>query len=220
MKESIRILSTKKLKPNQRQFLLNAGFSVVEVDFIEIEHYNDSISGVNENLIFTSSNAVKSILPIQDRLAGKPCFCVGTKTKKLLEEHGFKVVATSENAEALAMKIIDFPHEKFTFFTGNLKMENLPAILRNGKIEFNEVEVYKTVLSPKEVKSKPNAVLFFSPSAVESFLAKNNISNEICFCIGKTTAKALENITSNILIASQPTIENVIIKTINHFKKA
>ena len=220
MKEAIQILSTKKLKPNQRQFLLNAGFSVVEANFIEIEHYNQEVLNVNENLVFTSSNAVKSILPVKDNLAGKPCFCVGTKTKKLLEEHGFNVVATSENAEGLAMKIIDFPHEKFTFFTGNLKMENLPAILRKANIEFNEVEVYKTVLSPKQIKSKSDAVLFFSPSAVESFLADNTINNEICFCIGKTTAKALENSTSNIIIASQPTIENVIIKTINHFKKA
>ena len=37
MQESPRILSTKKLLPNQKQFLLNANFAVIEADFIEIK---------------------------------------------------------------------------------------------------------------------------------------------------------------------------------------
>jgi uroporphyrinogen-III synthase len=33
--------------------------------------------------------------------------------------------------------------------------------------------------------------MFFSPSAVETFDKQQN-QNEICFCVGATTAKALE----------------------------
>ena len=54
------------------------------------------------------------------------------------------------------------------------------------------------------------AILFFSPSGIESYLKENTIKKEICFCIGTTTASALEGITKNIKIADQPTIEDVI----------
>jgi uroporphyrinogen-III synthase len=61
MKEQIRILSTKKLLPSQKQFLLNAGFSVIEADFIGIRYKVPELKEVNDNLIFTSTNAVKSV---------------------------------------------------------------------------------------------------------------------------------------------------------------
>ncbi len=40
----------------------------------------------------------------------------------------------------------------------------------------------------------------------------------MCFCIGTTTAKALEHKTKNILIASHPTVENVIEQALEYYK--
>ena len=69
----------------------------------------------------------------------------------------------------------------------------------------------ETPLTPQNIKGENvDAILFFSPSGVESYLKDNKIKNEICFCIGETTASALENKTKNIIIAEQPTIEDVI----------
>ncbi|HEX9981490.1 MAG TPA: uroporphyrinogen-III synthase [Flavobacterium sp.] len=221
MNKTIRILSTKKLLPNQKQFLLNAGFSLVEADFIGIRNIRPKLQEINKNLIFTSRNAVRSILENEDlyKLKGKSCFCVGTKTRSLLEANDFKVVATADNAAELSDKIkTGFKEETFTFLSGNIRLETLPMNLKIAGIAFNEIEVYETAATPKPIKAVLDGILFFSPSAAESYLHENDINSETCFCIGKTTAKALEQITNNIIIANKPSVENVIIQCINHFK--
>jgi uroporphyrinogen-III synthase len=47
---------------------------------------------------------------------------------------------------------------------------------------------------------------------------QNKIKNEICFCIGNTTAEALEKTTRNIIIADQPSVENVIEDVIEEYR--
>ena len=98
------ILSTKKLLPNQKQALLNSNITLIEEDFIETKIKNFELSKVNNNLIFTSQNAVQSILqhPKCDELKSKNIFCVGMKTKNLLEENGFNVIAYTGYAADLA----------------------------------------------------------------------------------------------------------------------
>ena len=48
MKESIGILATKKLDQNQKQYLLNAGFNVIDEDFIHIQPIAFEIKNTNE----------------------------------------------------------------------------------------------------------------------------------------------------------------------------
>ncbi|WP_136667579.1 uroporphyrinogen-III synthase [Flavobacterium sp. H122] len=224
MAENIRILSTKILLSNQKQFLLNANLSVIEADFITTKSLQKStLSGVeviNEALIFTSQNAVNAVLEFDNflELESKKVFCVGIKTKALLEENGFIVQAYAGYATELAEIIsLSYTNLSFTFFSGNLRRDVLPEMLKANGIKFNEVEVYETILTPQKINSKPDGILFYSPSGVESYLKENKITDEMCFCIGTTTAKALENITNNIIIANQPSVENVIIQCINYF---
>ena len=136
MKEPIRILSTKKLLVNQKQFLLNANISLVETDFISIEQKKVAIETVNENLIFTSQNSVLSVVEnlesteTLELLKKKNVFCVGMKTKGLLEENGFNVIAYTGYASDLAEIItLIYGKEKFTFFSGNLRRDTLPEAL-------------------------------------------------------------------------------------------
>lgn len=220
MQESIRILSTKKLLPNQKQFLLNANFAVIEADFIEIKNKEFQINKNSSNLLFTSQNAVKSFLGNKkaNDFKDNKIFCVGLKTKALLEKNGFKVIASKEYASELAEIILNFSKESFTFFSGNLRRETLPEAFREANISFKEIEVYETILVPKKINSEINGILFFSPSGVESYLKKNKIEDKKCFCIGTTTAESLKEITENIIIANQQTVENVIIQAINYFK--
>ena len=215
----IRILSTKKLLSNQKQFLLNAGFSVVEADFIKIQNKNFDLKNTNDNLIFTSQNSVQSVLehPESATLRTKNVFCVGVKTKNLLEENGFTVIAHAGYASDLAEIItLIYKNESFTFFSGNLRRDVLPEALTKSGIQFNEIEVYETSLTPQKINSEFDGILFFSPSAVESYLKENKLKNEICFAIGNTTAEALSHKTKNVVIANQPTIENTIIQCINN----
>lgn len=222
MSNSARILSTKKLLPNQKQFLLNAGFSVVEADFIATKTSDFELKNVNDILIFTSQNGVQSILqhPKCEELKSKKVFCVGLKTKALLEENGFKVEAYTGYAADLAEIIaLVYPKESYTFFSGNLRRDTLPESLKEAGITFNEIEVYQTLLTPEKIDTAIDGILFYSPSGVESYLKKNKISKEIAFCIGETTAEAASQFgIKNIIIANQPTIENTIIQCINEFK--
>ena len=222
MESQVRIVSTKKLLPNQKQFLLNANLSVIEADFITIELKQFSVNFDARFLIFSSQNGVESVLKNSKlvSLKSKKCFCVGQKTKAVLELHGFTVVESADYASELASIICNqYPQDSFTFFSGNLRREILSEALTLAKIKFEEIEVYQTMLTPHKITSKANGILFFSPSAVESYLQANNITDEICFCIGKTTAEPVEKITSHCIIANQPTIENVIIQCLKHYNE-
>lgn len=221
MKNSISILSTKILLSHQKQALLDAGFEVTEANFIKTENSDFDLKGINHNLIFTSQNAAQSVLLHSKcgELKSKNVFCVGLKTKALLEENGFNVVVYVDYASDLAEIItLIYANESYTFFSGNLRKETLPKALKTVKVNFNEIQVYETILTPQKIKIPVDAILFFSPSGVESYLKENKIKNEICFCIGETTAEALEKITRNIIVADQPSVENVIEDVIQEYK--
>lgn len=222
----IQILSTKILLDNQKQALAKANFNVIEADFIQTKSQAFELNEINENLIFTSQNAVQSFLldPKSEdlilKLRKKNVFCVGLKTKILLSENGFNVVAYTGYAEDLAEIItLVYSKESFTFFSGNLRRETLPKALKEAKIKFNEIQVYETILTPQKIKTPVEAILFFSPSGIESYLKENTIKKETCFCIGTTTSSALDKITKNIVIADQPTIEDVIEDVLNYYKR-
>lgn len=220
--EAVRVLSTKKLLVNHKQYLLNAGLTVVEADFITIQYTPFELKDIRQNLLFTSQNAFASFLLNEEsaNYKSRAIFCVGSKTKEAIEKAGYTVLASTDYAEELA-EIITKEHaaESFTFFSGSMRRETLPEALANAKIDFNEIKVYKTVLSPHKINSTLNGILFYSPSGIESYLEENNIGDAVCFCIGTTTAEALKGITGNIVIANKPTVENLIIQCINYYKE-
>lgn len=221
MAKSIQILSTKKLTSEQKQALVNANLEILDVDFIQTQNKSFELKDLNDNLIFTSQNAVHSVLsdPKAEELKSKNVFCVGLKTKILLSENGFNVIAYTGYASDLAEIItLIYRSESYTFFSGNLRRETLPKALKDAEIKFNEIQVYDTSLTPQKIKTAADAILFFSPSGVESYLKDNTIKKETCFCIGDTTAEALHKITKNIIIADQPTVEDVIEDVINEYK--
>ncbi|RKS15824.1 uroporphyrinogen-III synthase [Flavobacterium sp. 120] len=218
------ILSTKTLSAEQRQVFLDANFDLLEQDFIEIKNNLFELNTINNNLIFSSQNAVLSLIEQNgwEVLKTKPVFCVGIKTKELLESHGFTVDVYLDYASELAEIItLIYNKESYTFLSGNLRKETLPEALKSAGITFNEIEVYQTTLAPFKISDQENfdGILFFSPSGVESYLTNNKIKNEVCFCIGTTTASALETKKiKNIVIAETPTIEEVIEEVIEYYK--
>ncbi|MFB9109632.1 uroporphyrinogen-III synthase [Flavobacterium gyeonganense] len=221
MANPVQILSTKILSPLHKQELMKYGIELIEADFIKTENKPFELKDLNENLIFTSQNAVHSILshPKSEELKKKNVYCVGLKTKNLLTDNGFNVVAYTGYAADLAEIItLIYGSESYTFFSGNLRRDTLPEALKENGIKFNEIQVYDTTLQPQKIKGNPEAILFFSPSGVKSYLKDNKIQKQICFCIGDTTADALAKITKNIIIADQPTIEDVIEDAIQEYK--
>lgn len=217
----ITILSTKKLKKSEKNRFSETNFKVIEEEFIQIKNINFQIESLNDYLIFTSKNAIKSVIKrgIQNEIKDKKIFCVGQKTKTFLEKKNFIVQECVDYAEDLGVIIAKkYHHSSFTFFSGNIRKNTLPDLLNENNIKWTEVVVYQTSLNPKKIKNKIDGILFFSPSAVESYLIENALENQICFCIGTTTAKTLEHKTKNIKIASQPTVENVIEEVLKYYK--
>ncbi len=221
MTKQINILSTKKLLPHQKQIVLDATIHLIEEDFIETKIKNFELTQVHDNLIFTSQNAVLSILehPKCDELRSKYVFSVGMKTKDLLTENGFNVIAYTGYASDLAEIIsLIYSKERFTFFSGNLRRDVVPDTLKENGITFNEIEVYETNITSKKITTKLDGILFFSPSGVESYVQLNSIKDETCFCIGETTAEALENKkVKNIIIADKPAVEDVITEVVEYY---
>lgn len=214
-----RILSTRKLTTAQQELLLNKGFSLVQADFIKIDFMKFSASNLHPNIIITSKNGVLSLEKqgFLNLLAAKNVYCVGTKTANLLTEKGIEVQQSFSNATALGEFIVSEKNtEAFTYICGNIRRKELPNLLKEHNITLDEKIAYKTMFSPLKTHSDFDGVLFFSPSLVESYFFNNQLSGT-AFCIGETTAKAAAQYTKNIVTATQPSIENVIVQVVKHF---
>lgn len=220
------VLSTKKLSLSQRELLINAGVSLVEYNAIQIDFVSFSSPSNIENAIFTSQNAVLSFfgnsLSEGNQRVIKNCFCVGEKTKALLEKNGQKVIKMTEYASALAPYLVEnHKNDHFHFFCGNIRSDVIPSVLSENNVSFEEIKVYKTSLNPKKFERQFDAILFFSPSGVRSHCeARSNLSNPqtIFVCIGTTTASEVKNYTENVVISNSTTVESVIAKAVKILK--
>jgi uroporphyrinogen-III synthase len=204
-----RLLSTKCLSVEQQNRLIQTGVSYSCWDFIKSTPTNFKANPENKSLIFSSQNAVKSVFN-QFRFSGNNCYCVGEKTQKLLEENGQKVVKMTQNASILADFILkNTKKEPFLFFTGNQRMPVIEAAFARENRSLEVVETYTSSAQPKAMGNY-DAVLFYSPSGVESYLQNNSLVDSTSFAIGETTAQSLKKYTDNIITATQPTIEHLI----------
>ncbi|WP_310991622.1 uroporphyrinogen-III synthase [Aequorivita marina] len=227
------VLSTKKLTSSQRGLLINAGVSLVEYNAIQIEPLTFKTPLNIENAIFTSQNGVHSFVSnvrsgIENTLGLNSvanCYCVGQKTKALLEKNGAKVVKMTEYASELAPYLVEnHKNEHFYFFCGNIRSDVIPSVLSKNNVSFEEINVYKTTLSPKKFERQFDAILFFSPSGVRSFFEANlrGMSEKRAIlvgfpkvvCIGTTTASEAKKYTDNVVISNSTTVESVIAKAV------
>ena len=212
------VLSTKILTDTQKELFQNSGMNVLDYDAISIEFLDFEAPPFVKNGIFTSQNAVRSVLGKNIQISN--AFCVGEKTKQLLEENGQKVVKMSEYAPEMAIFIQNnYQNEEFYFFCGNRRKEEIPSSFKISKNTLFELKTYKTELNSVKFDQKWDGILFFSPSGVQSYAAINSFETTPVFCIGNTTAEEAKlHIKSPTYIADDTTIESVIKKAINTLK--
>ena len=195
--------------------LFNNDIASESSDFIKIRFNRIAPKVVKEeikNVIITSKNGVEAILNsfTKDELNFGNIYCVGRRTKKLIEQKIGPVKHSERNAQKLAEYLSkEIKGEEATYFCSDLRLDTLPQVLTDNGITVNEVEAYKTMYSPDEVADKVNGVLFYSPSTVESYLQSND-PNKIAFCIGESTAKEARKHFENVQVAKVPTVESVI----------
>lgn len=208
------VFSTKDLTPDQLA-LFSGSVRVKSEDFIKVSPNRISAFELKkemQNVILTSQNAVESILNNvdADELKFKNIYCVGRKTKRLIERRIGPVRHQEKNAEKLATYLVDYMEGlEVTYFCSNLRLDTLPAILTENNIKVNEIEAYKTKQAPTKVDNGIEGVMFYSPSTIESYLLKN-APDTIAYCIGETTADEARKQFDDVRVGKMPTVESLI----------
>ena len=188
----------------------------------------DEISKITKqpaSVVFTSMNAVSTVAAyINGQKPDWEIFCIGNTTRQLAAKYfGEPSIHTvGNNALDLADKIITDKHIKqVVFFCGDQRREELPGKLRQNGITVQEVIVYHTISTPHKIEKAYDGILFFSPSAVQSFFYANAVlPSTILFAIGQTTADAIKTFTDNPIIESEkPGKEDLVKKMFQFFKK-
>jgi uroporphyrinogen-III synthase len=227
----ISVLCTRPLPASLAEEAAANGIVIEELSFIEtesilsveVQQEIELASTEIATVVFTSMNAVDAVTIFLD--GHKPdwsIYSIGTATARLIKTYfgENKIAGTASDAAALAELIAE---DRFTddviFFCGDQRRDELPEILRQNNIEVNEIVVYQTIATAHKIGKDYFGILFFSPSAVQSFFSKNKLTDRtILFAIGNTTANEIKKYSSNkIIISDEPGKENLVAKIIEYF---
>jgi len=231
MDDSIKILSTRELPEKLINQADESGLKIVTSPFIKVEPIeNVEVQQEIEHaavlelpVIFSSANAVEAVLQYLDEAPLWRIYCVGRKTAGLVKAYfpASELAAVANSASELADIILEQEEPaEILFFCGDLRRDELPDKLKRNGWELSEIQVYQTTKLPHPVPGNFAAVLFFSPSGVESYFSMNKIAPSIpLFAIGETTANAIrKNADNEILLPEQPSVEEMMELLIDFFK--
>lgn len=224
----IHILSTKILDDANIKSAASENIIIDCIPFIAIRAIDAGLQQkISEALIkyryiiFTSANAVEAVA---QQLSDKPrlhIFCISGKTRKAVEENfpDSAIVDDAPNGAELAEKIIVYKINSAVFFCGDKRLNTIPDKLRDHNIQLQEIIVYETVLTPEKINKDYNSILFFSPSAVESFFSVNDPA--VCkaaFSFAASTYQALLPIMNKIIISKTASEQGMLNTVIDYYK--
>jgi uroporphyrinogen-III synthase len=230
-----KVLSTKKLEPSLIGQAKENDIEIIEQEAIKTnpilskekwQEIFQLIESKKEFIVFTSSNAVLSVKKYLNEYINPfqtnwKIFSLSGKTKETLEENTEDfgtIISTVDNSKTLAEKIVDAKVDEVIFFCGNKRRDELPNILKEAGIKVHEVVVYETIETPIIVNDDFDAILFFSPSAVQSFFSVNQLKNNTaCFAIGATTANSIASFTDNKIIVSELPSQEKMLALVNFY---
>ena len=178
---------------------------IIPIPSVELKPFINELVSEKQNIVFTSAHAARIVSDCLSEIPDWKIYCIRNETRLAVEKlFGKNLISKyAENALSLSQAIIDSGAKNAIFFCGDQRMDIVPDSLKKNGIELTELVVYQTRLTPVQIKESPDAVLFFSPTAVRSFFSVNTVeSSTQIFAMGKTTAAALSNFTSNNIIIS------------------
>lgn len=225
------ILSTRPVKEALIQEAAKAGIQIDTEAFIITQTIQDytTRSTIREifpqktTVVFTSMNAVDAVLQaVDNKVPDWDIYCIGHTTQKQIRQDfpQSRIKGTADSAGELAHQILlDGNIGEIVFFCGDRRRDELPEILISNGLQLKEIMVYQTMMTPVVISRVYDAILFFSPSAVESFFSLNTLpASTIPFAIGNTTAEAIRmHCTNPVQIASEPGKEALVHKAIAYF---
>ena len=223
-----KILFTRPIDDASRAALTTANIDFTETSFLR---YTPSVSddvlrairaGLSHHLVFTSQNAVRTFFQTLDNQRLKlpnttQCYAISGSTKTMLQKFNHAPTLTADSAKQLASAILKKKEVKdVTFICGNLRLSDLPNTLIKNDVKVQELVVYRTEWTPLSIRTNYDAIVFFSTSAVDSFLINNKLSPEMqFFTLGKTTATYLKKKikAQNVVVSAKPELK-VLMETI------
>ena len=231
----MKILFTRTLDFTHKQTLQQAGFEVLDHDFLETQKLPHAAEAIlNEihhikNLAFTSQNAVKIFFAILNEAqlsqsfkllenyftSEVKIFSTSGATQDLIEKYHRTPTLTADSAKQLAYEMLEKADltQGVHFICGTISLPHLPNILKDNYVGVKKIVVYETILTPLSISTPFQAIAFLSLSAAESFLRGNTLpASTVVFTLGQTTANyVLENTNArNIFVAEKPTIAELV----------
>ena len=195
----------------------------VPIRSIEVQQEIENALLKSAAVVFTSMNAVEAVAnELDGHQPDWRIYSIGNTTRQLVKKYfGEEAIAgTAESAAELAELIVEEDNsDDIFFFCGEQRRDELPDILRSNDIDVNEIVVYQTIQVKHKIEKTYHGILFFSPSAVQSFFSNNKISDQtILFAIGNTTATELKKYTNNkIITGDEPSKENLVMEMIRYY---
>jgi uroporphyrinogen-III synthase len=195
MSANVHIVSTRTLASKSVRKLIDFGWRLSVHDFITkrfVIPENLSGESIGKNVVLTSQTGVEAFLQLISQLQldkfAYSVFCIDQATLKSAKDAGLHVKASAPHAVALAAEIRARKEIKeVTHLCSNRRRGELSEKLKSSGVTVLDVVAYQTDLTPVRIESSYDAVVFFSPSAIDSFLSLNPFVDVPCFCIGKTT---------------------------------
>ncbi|WP_111308813.1 hydroxymethylbilane synthase [Confluentibacter sediminis] len=215
------VYSTKTLTESQK-LLFHEKVVFDSTDFIKISLnriHPRFLKNEIKNVVITSKNAVESLITNYSaiELQFKNIYCVGRRTKQLVEKKIGKVTHSENSAKKLAHYLVEYMEgNEVTYFCSDLRLDDLPTILEENNIKVNEVEAYQTKFDAIKLPESIEGIMFYSPSTVQSYLEKNK-AHGIAFCIGDTTATEAKKHFKDVRVSKVPTVESVIELVNEHY---
>lgn len=230
MESDTRILSTAMLDQPLADKAADNGIALDMAPFIKIkpvdtEAVSTSIKdayNAKATIVFTSANAVDIIAAHKTEQPEWLIYCIGhTTAKKVTEAYPGSIAGMADDAAQLAEVILKDGVQEVIFFCGDRRRDDLPEKLRQNNVIVHEVMAYGTISTPLQVTEPYDGVLFFSPSAVESFFGVNSVPEKtVMFAIGNTTAAELRKYSDNeIVVGDRPGKTALMEKVIAHYQK-
>lgn len=208
----MKLLFTKKIDEKQVSKKIGGRISYDFVEVLKFHHIEVKPFDLkNNSLIFTSINGVRSFFKngfkpnenFKEENFNK-VYAVGLKTKNELRRHGFGTFKVARHASELADFIVKNCHnEKLLHFCGNLALDVLDKDEVLQGINYRKIPVYETKLLYPTLSENYDAVAFFSPSGVRSYLKNNSIEGKKIFSIGYTTERELKKYTQQPIYTSK-----------------
>jgi len=194
------------------------------ISSIEVQQEIEQALMLSATVVFTSVKGVEAVAAeLDEQRPDWQIFCIGHATRQCCEKYfGEDLIAgIADNAEELADVIIDAQIENVIFFCGDQRRNELPGLLKKNDIVVNEIVVYETIAASQKIEKKYDGILFFSPSAVQSFFRSNQSDDQtVLFAIGNTTANEIKKYSRNKIIVSDEPEKSILLKKVADYFQA